>query len=381
MTILDNSDHPMAALLEQHLNFDVPVNGDLRTGVVIARRGNDILVDIGAKSEGVIAASEYESLTDEMKERLGEGAEVEVFVVNTEDEYGNVVVSYLKAVERVDWKKADELLEQGQTCTCRVVGFNRGGLLVQFNALRGFMPRSQIGADRQISRSAGPDQLRRLVGETMKARVLEVDAERGRLVLSERAATDHLRKKRRQERLDQLEVGQIHSGRVVNLTKFGAFVDLGGVAGLVHLSELSHKHIETPGEHVQMGDDIDVKILAIDKDRGRITLSMKALEESPWQRIESLYQVGQLVEVQITQLTHYGAFVRFQDPYRLSGLIHISELAEERVEKPSDVVAQGQDVTARIIHIDADKQKIGLSIKQVFSDKFMHMDIENGYNP
>jgi small subunit ribosomal protein S1 len=368
-------EHPMAFLLEQHLSFNVPVAGEIRTGHIVETRGSDILVDIGAKSEGIIPSSELDDLGKEIREQLALGEEIDVYIVNPEDHEGNVIVSYAKAAENADWNRAEALLEAGDTHRCRIVGFNRGGLLVQFATLRGFMPKSQISSDRQLGRSPSPQQLQDLIGEPTMVKVIEADRERGRLVLSERAANDQKRNERKRELFSELSVGDVLEGRVVNLTDFGAFVDLGGAAGLVHLSEISWRHIDKPSDVLKPGQEVKVAVMAVDLKRNRITLSMKQLETNPWERIDDIYQVGQLVDVTVTQLANYGAFARINDDYRFDGLVHISELSDGHIRTPDEVVKKGDELTARIIRIDSDAKQIGLSIKQVFSDKFMHLDL------
>lgn len=365
----------MAFLLDEHLSFNVPVVGEVRTGTIVAVRNNDILVDIGAKSEGIIPAAELETLDNKTKAALAEGEDVDVYIVNPEDNEGNIIVSYVKAAEDADWKVASQLFESGDTTQCRIVGHNRGGLILQFATLRGFMPKSQIGADRQINRSPSPEQLRALVGDMATVKVIEADRGQGRLVFSERAANEQRRNERRSALMGSIEVGDVLTGRVVNLTDFGAFVDLGGVAGLVHLSELSWRHIAKPADMLKPGQTVKVAVLAVDQKRGRITLSMKQLEQDPWDRIEEIYRIGQLVDVTITQIANYGAFARIEDDYRFDGLIHISELSDDHVRTVDEVVRKGDRITARIIRIDPAAKQIGLSIKQVRSEKFREMDL------
>jgi small subunit ribosomal protein S1 len=217
--------------------------------------------------------------------------------------------------------------------------------------------------------------LANIVGETITAKVIEVDRGRNRLILSERAAMKEIRAAQRERVLENIEVGETLPGKIVNLADFGAFVDIGGIEGLVHLSELSWKRVDHPSEILNVGDDVEVYVINIDEERFRVGLSLKRLEPDPWTIIRSVYSEGELVEATVTNLTRYGAFARINDDYALEGLIHVSELAEEHVEHPQDIVRKGQVVAARIIRIDPEQRQLGLSLKQVASPKFMEADL------
>lgn len=373
---------PFDTLLDAYLSFDTPAVGEVRQGHVVANRGGELLVDIGAKSEGIIPATEYESLTPNQRQVLTVGNEVRVYVVNPEDDRGNIILSYLKVAEDDDWGKAEKHVQSGEVLTSEVTGFNRGGLLVRYGTLRGFVPASQLGFENRVNRGGNTeDQLKSLVGKPIHVKVLEVDRGRGRLILSELEADKLLRDHRRAKRLAELRPGETYEGTVINVTSFGAFVNIGGIEGLVHLSELSWKHVERPADFLKVGDKVRVAVLDINHERERINLSMKQVETDPWQDIYNIYQVGQLVEAIVTQLTQYGAFVQINDDYRFGGLVHISELSDAHVKSPQEVVRKGQTITARIIRIDEAQRQIGLSIKQVFSDKFMDIDLAQGGGP
>lgn len=366
--------HPMNFLLETE--FSLPKSGEVRDGVVVAHRNNEILVDIGAKSEGLIENREVSQLDDESLAALALGNEVQVYVVNPEDRDGNIIVSYAKAAEAKDWVKALELQQSQEVVECKVVGFNRGGVLVNLGQLRGFIPNSQIGRSRNISnQDSRQKELQVLVGKTIKVKVIEVDQERNRLILSEQAARKEIREAMRSELLSNTNVGDVCDGRVVNIADFGAFVDIGGIEGLVHLSELSWKRVSNPAEILKIGDAVQVYVLSVDDDRQRIALSIKRLEADPWTTIDKTYQVGQLIEAEITRLTKFGAFARLDDDYELEGLIHVSEMAENRVEHPREIVKVGDKVTVRIIRIDPEQRQLGLSLKQVSSDKYLETDL------
>jgi small subunit ribosomal protein S1 len=371
-----SSSHPMDFLLEEELNF--PVAGEVRTGTVVSHNNNEILVDIGAKSEGVIDNKEVSTFDEETLTKLEVGNEIYVYVVNPEDSKGNIVLSYSKAAEVEDWERAAKSLETQDVITCKVLGFNRGGALVGFGLLRGFVPNSQLSRDRQISRTDQTEKqraLQNLVGETLKVKVIEVDRERNRLILSESAAGKEIREARKAKLLDNMDEGTVLKGQVVNLADFGAFIDIGGIEGLVHLSEMSWKRISKPGDLLKVGDEVEVVVLNVDEDRQRVALSMKRLQADPWSLIDDTYEVGQLIEVTITRITKFGAFARLQDDYQLEGLIHISEMSEGRVENAQDIVKPEDTVMVRIIRIDPDQRQLGLSLKQVSSDRYLENDL------
>jgi small subunit ribosomal protein S1 len=370
------SSHPMDFLLDEELNL--PAAGEIRSGWVVAQRSNEILVDIGAKSEGVIGSNEVSSMDAETLEALSVGNKIHVYIVNPEDNNGNIILSYTKAKEEEDWVTAVEFMESQEVCECTVVGFNRGGVLVDVGHVRGFVPNSQLRRERRVQRGEQPEKQRALqamIGEKLNAKIIEVNRERNRLILSETAASKEIREAHKADLISTMEVGDIFDGQVVNLANFGAFVDIGGLEGLVHLSELSWKRVTKPSDVLQVGDKIKVSVLKVDHDRQRIALSIKRLEADPWTLIDDTYQVGQLVEATVTRLTKFGAFARLNDDYQLEGLIHISEMAEERVEHPREVVNVDDNVMVRIIRVDAEQRQLGLSLKQVSSEKFMESDL------
>ena len=370
--------HPMEAWLAEEFALDVPSAGEIREGTIVDRRHNEFLVDIGAKSEGIIPSQEIETLdSDVVEHNLIVGNKISVFVVNPEDHNGNIILSYQRAAEELDWELATKGMESQETQEVEVTGFNKGGFIVQFGSLSGFVPMSQQSGD--TPRYNDPRDLQRAcqkrVGQPMTAKIIEVDRPRNRLIFSERAADDEIREARRSKFFDKVQEGDIFDGRVVNVTDYGAFIDIGGIEGLVHLSEISWQRIARPSEKVQAGDDVKVAILSIDQEKQRIALSMKQLEADPWTQIDNAYQVGQLVSVTVTKLTKFGAFARLHDEYALEGLIHISELAENHVAHPRDVVKPQDQLTVRIIRIDSDQRQLGLSLKQVTSAEYMDMDL------
>ncbi len=364
----------MEFLLNEALNF--PAAEEIRRGWVVEHRNNEILVDIGAKSEGIIPNKEVETFDAETKKRLAIGSEIMVYVVDPEDNKGNIILSYAKAAEAQDWLKAEELFQSQEVYQGKVIGYNRGGVLVRMGQIRGFIPNSQLRRDRYIGQELDERQIQKMVGYPVHVKVVEVHRQRNRLILSERAAEQEMREAKRTNLFNTLQEGSICEGRVVNIADFGAFVDIGGVEGLVHLSELSWKRINNPAEKLQLGDKVKVYVLSIDQEKQRLALSIKRLESDPWNTIHDQYRVGQLVTAYVTKLTKFGAFARLNDQYELEGLIHISELSENHVTHPRDVVKPEQEVTVRIIRIDPEQRQLGLSLKQVASDKFIEADLQ-----
>lgn len=367
--------HPMDFLLTQELNL--PAVGEIRRGQVVQHSENFILIDLGAKSEGIIIGDELTSLDKETLEQLAVGASVRVYVVDIEDNSGNIVLSYRKAAQENDWEDAADLLKSQDIYKTKIIGFNRGGVLVKVGHIRGFIPNSQLSRENQAKNKEDFEKhFQSLIGRKITTKVIEVDRKRNRLILSERAASQEIRKARREALLQELKVGDVCDGKVVNLADFGAFVDIGGIEGLVHLSELSWKRTNDPSEVIQVGDKVKVSVLKIDEDQKRLALSIKRLQPDPWSLLEEHYRFGQLVEVTITKITKFGAFARLNDDYELVGLIHISELSEDHIENPHEIVKPSQKVTVRIIRIDTEQRQLGLSLKQVSSDKFIEADME-----
>lgn len=361
-------------LQEEGLSLDFPHEGEIRTGVIARIGANEILVSIGTKSEGIISGREKEMIPpDELKE-LEVGMEVPVYVLDPEDQNGNVVLSYIRAREEQDWKVVDELLETGETYEGKIIGYNKGGLIVPIGSLRGFVPASQISVLRRVDSSAETPEQRwgKMVGEPIQVRVIEVDRERRRLILSERSALQETRETLKDRLLDELEEGAVRTGRVTSLADFGAFVNIDGADGLVHLSEITWERIQHPNEVLKVGQEVKVKVISMDRERKRIGLSIRQLLPDPWlKKIEGIKE-GQLVEGTITHLTKFGAFARISED--LEGLIHVSELSEQRVNHPKEVVKEGDVVTMRVIKIDPERRRIGLSLRKVDSPAYADLD-------
>ena len=371
----DQNNQSMESLLAtEKLGVDMPQQGEIRNGVIASISPSQILVSIGAKSEGVISGRELEQLSAEERELLKVGAEVPVYVINPEDENGNVVLSFRRAQEQISWDNVEKMLAEDRVYDSKIIGFNKGGLIVMVGGLRGFIPSSQISALRR-SQSTGdtPEQRwQKMVGQPISVRIIEVDRERRRLILSERAASTESRQSIKERVIDELEVGKVYTGRVTSLSDFGAFVNVNGADGLVHLSELSWDRVQHPREVLEVGQEVKVKVINIDREKKRIGLSIRALADDPWKSRVGKFSVGQLVEGVITRLTKFGAFARLEGD--IEGLIHISEIADHRIEHPKEVLKEGEVRTLRIVRIDADQHRIGLSLRKVDSGAYADKD-------
>lgn len=373
----NSNNQTMESLLnEQELNIDLPQAGEIRTGMIASISQSQILISIGAKSEGVVSGRELDQLSAEERDALKVGQEVHVFVVNPEDANGNVVLSLKRAQEQISWDNVDKLLEESGVIDSKIIGFNKGGLIVAVEGLRGFVPASQISAMRRTQTTGETPEQRwqKMVGQPISVRVIEVDRERRRLIVSERAASTESRQSIKERVLDELEEGKVYTGHVTSLANFGAFININGADGLVHLSELSWDHIEHPREVLEVGQEVKVKVIKIEREKKRIGLSVRALQEDPWRSRVEKYSVGQLVEGVITRLTKFGAFARLEGD--IEGLIHISEISEHRIEHPKEVLKEGEVKSLRVIRIDADQHRIGLSLRKVDSAAFADKDFK-----
>jgi len=370
--------HPMAALMEDALAFRAPKAGDIVEGEIVSVSPTEVLVDIGAKSEGLVPSKELERLGREGLESLHVGDTVSVYVVRAEDREGNMILSIRRAEEENDWRRAQKQYEQGESFETTVAGFNKGGLIVRLGRLRGFVPASQLASGHRGGEEQQPEERwARLVGSPIHVKIIELNRRRKRLILSERAAVRFRRESQRVELLETLRPGEVRPGVVSSLTDFGAFVDLGGADGLIHLSELSWNRAAKPRDVVKVGQEVEVYVLNVDQAKKRIALSLKRLAPEPWATVEDRYYVGQLVEGTITRLTNFGAFALVND--EIEGLIHISELSTGRINHPQDVVREGEKHVMRIIRIDAKRRRMGLSLKRVADPEYADLDWQSEF--
>lgn len=370
-----NSGSMETLLQEEGLNLDFPKQGEIRTGVIASIGDNEILVSVGTKSEGVISGKEKEQIPPDTLASFQIGQEIPVYVLNPEDPSGNLVLSYMRAREENDWLEAEKMKTSGAAYDGKVIGYNKGGLIVPIGMLRGFVPASQVSVMRRAEGEDSPDvRWSKMVDEPIKVVVIEVDRARHRLILSERSALQETRETIKDRLLDELQEGVIKTGRVTSLADFGAFVNIDGADGLVHLSEISWERIEHPSEVLKVGQEVKVKVIAVDQERKRIGLSIRQLLPDPWVVKVSNLKEGQLVEGTITHLTKFGAFARLDED--LEGLIHISELSDQRINHPKEVVKEGDVVTLRVIKVDTERRRIGLSLRKVDSMAYANMDYE-----
>ena len=354
---------------------NIPERGDIRKGVITAITSNEILIDVQSKADGLIAGRELEGINPETLTGFQVGEEILVYVLEPEDNNGHVVLSYTRAQEEQDWEKVESSLESGEAITTFVEGYNKGGLLVPVGQLRGFVPGSLVSVFREGDGGSPEDRWSEAIGNEITLKVIEVDRSRQRLILSERDAIGETREAIKDQLLDNLAVGDRVSGYVSSLADFGAFVNIQGVDGLVHLSELSWDHVDHPSDLVKVGQELEVEVISIDEDKRRIGLSMRRLLDNPWIEKAEEIQEGQLIQGTITNLTDFGAFARIENT-DLEGLIHISELSMERVDHPSEVVSVGETLALRVISLDMERHRIGLSLEKVDSDEFAAIDLE-----
>lgn len=353
-----------ATLLEQSFeeSFEQVSRGDLREGVVLASDEYGVIVDIGLKRDGVVPRSELESLDDSHAFNVGDT--ITVMVANLEDRDGNLVVSIQQAIASRDWDAARHQMEAGELHSARVIAANRGGVIVPYGELRGFVPASHVvGLPRGLSEDERIAQLRSFIGQLLEMKIIEVNANRRRLVLSERLAQREAREQAKEGLLEDLSEGNTVMGTVSSLRDFGAFVDLGGADGLIHVSELAWHRVRHPSEIVKVGQRVKVYVLQLDHDRKRIGLSLKRLQPNPWDEIERDYGIGQLVEGTVSRVVSFGAFVELANG--IEALLHISELGDAQPERVEDMMRTGDRIVAQIINLEPNRQRMGLSIKHL----------------
>ena len=330
-------------------------DGDLVSGQVVKIDHDEVLLDIGYKTEGVIPSRELSIKHDiDPSEVVELGSEVEALVLTKEDKEGRLILSKKRAQYERAWGDIEKVKENDGVVTGTVIEVVKGGLILDIG-LRGFLPASLVEMRRV--RDLAP-----YIGQQLEAKIIELDKNRNNVVLSRRAYLEETQSAVRSSFLNELEKGQVREGVVSSIVNFGAFVDLGGVDGLVHVSELSWKHIDHPSEVVEVGQPVTVEVLEVDLDRERVSLSLKATQEDPWQAFARTHALGQIVPGKVTKLVPFGAFVRVEDG--IEGLVHISELAQRHVEVPEQVAKVGDEVFVKVIDIDLERRRISLSLKQ-----------------
>ena len=349
---IGSTEEILAAVDETIKYFD---DGDIVEGTVVKVDRDEVLLDIGYKTEGVILARELSIKHDvDPDEIVSIGDEIEALVLQKEDKEGRLLLSKKRAQYERAWGTIERIKEEDGVVTGSVIEVVKGGLILDIG-LRGFLPASLVEMRRVRD-------LQPYVGRELEAKIIELDKNRNNVVLSRRAWLEQTQSEVRTNFLQTLQKGQVRSGVASSIVNFGAFVDLGGVDGLVHVSELSWKHIDHPSEVVEVGNEVTVEVLDVDFDRERVSLSLKATQEDPWQAFARTHAIGQVVPGKVTKLVPFGAFVRVEDG--IEGLVHISELAQRHVEVPEQVAKVGDEVFVKVIDIDLERRRISLSLKQ-----------------
>jgi small subunit ribosomal protein S1 len=354
-------------------NYDATIHpfseGDVVSGKVVRIDQDEILVDIGYKSEGVIPSNELsirKSVDPSDEVQLGE--EVDALVLTKEDQEGRLILSKKRARFEKAWRRIEAAAESGEPVEGTVIEVVKGGLILDLG-VRGFLPASLV----DIRRVQNLDEF---MGQKLECKVIELNRSRNNVVLSRRAVLEEERKEVREQILGRLQPGQVVEGKISNIVDFGAFVDLDGIDGLIHISELSWSHVNHPSEVVSIGDTVRVKVLDIDRDRQRISLGLKQTQEDPWQRVLNEYHVDDVVEGKVTKIVAFGAFVQILPG--VEGLVHISELAEHHVESPAEVVRPGDELKVKILEVDDSRRRLSLSVKRVEGQELPRLEPEEG---
>lgn len=335
----------------------LPRRGEIRNAIILAIKDREIIVDLNAKQDGIVRSEDLERLDDEFRYSLNVDQEVPVYVLNPRDQDDNLIVSINMGLQRYDWEKARELLEKEDVTEVRVTGNNRGGILVRWNRLEGFIPSSHLTSvgfsnDRR-------DAWNDLMGKELVVKVIEVDQDRRRLIFSEREAQKEWRSQQKTRLLAELNEGDVVKGTVTGLRDFGAFVNLGGADGLIHVSELAWHRVDHPQDVLTVGKEIDVYVLNLDRETNRIALSRKRLLRDPWEDASERYHEGQLVDGTVTNVVDFGAFVALDNG--LEGLLHLSEMGDGSLKEPHSYVQKGDRLSLRISHLEPEKRRVGFT--------------------
>jgi small subunit ribosomal protein S1 len=353
-------------LLDQH-DYQLPKVGEIRKGIIVAINEQDVIVDLGLKRDGLVPPSDLSKLEPEERASLQINDEIDVYILNT-SEPDALQVSINLARLNQDWIEAEKLMESGELYEGEVIGYNKGGAIIPFGRLRGFVPASHL---KDLTPGMGDrkrqQRLAKLRGDKLPLKIIEVDRRRRRLVFSQREAQKEWEEIRKQDLLENLKEGSVLTGRVSGLRDFGVFVDLGGADGLVHISELAWHRVDHPREVIKVGDEIEVYVLKLDRDDQRISLSRKRLLPNPWSTVEERYAIHQLVEGTITRIVDYGAFAEIEPG--IEGLLHISQLSRSTVQNANEVVNEDEVHLLRIVSIDPKRQRMGLSLRAVTANE------------
>lgn len=352
--------------------------GDVVEGQIMRVDADGILVHIGHKAEGIVPPGEMRSLSGERLKSLKVGEPIVTLVIRPETAEEPALLSVDKAVAEKGWHVLEKAMQSKESIQGRILGFNRGGAIVEVEGIQGFVPMSQLmsvarepkqtSAGEQAAEGGGKRQPARGgdVGKLVQLKVLEVNRGRNRAIFSERQAMQAWREEQKARLIQELKEGEVRRGKVTGISNFGAFVDLGGADGLIHISELSWSPITSPEEIVKVGDEIDVRVLKVDAENKKISLSLRRMQPEPWETIHQRYHVGDIVNAKVTKLTDFGAFARVEGA--IEGLIHISELTSKNISHPREVVSEGDDVRLKILRIEPERRRLGLSLKQALED-------------
>ncbi len=344
-------------LLEESYSQLQPRRGEIRNAIILQIEDREIIVDLGAKQDGIVPSTDLERLDKEVLNGLKVGAEVPVYILNPRDQDDNLIVSINMGLQRYDWERARDLLKTEDAVKVFVTGHNKGGVLVRWNRLEGFIPSSHLvsvnlSGDRR-------DSWNDVEGKELVVKVIEVDQDRRRLIFSEREAQKERRAQEKARLLSELKEGDVVKGIVTGLRDFGAFVNLGGADGLIHVSELAWHRVDHPRDVLRVGDDIEVYVLNLDRDSNRIALSRKRLLSDPWEDAAQRYHEGQLVEGTVTNVVDFGAFVALDNG--LEGLLHLSEMGNGSLKEPHSYVKKGDRLSLRISHLEPEKRRVGFT--------------------
>ena len=374
----------MGELLDSMAPIKPARRGDVVEGVVMRADGDGIFVNIGQKAEGHVPPTEMRTLNEDELAGLDLGVSVLTMVVRPETADRPAILSVDRAVGEQGWRYLEKAMDSGEVIEGSITGFNRGGSIVEVEGVQGFVPMSQLvsisrehfrmyqdGEGEEVAPEV--DAARREaqaqdIGKSLQMKVLEVNRGRNRAIFSERQAVQEMRDQQKARLIEELNEGEIRMGKVTGISSFGAFVDLGGADGLIHISELSWSMVNSPDEVVKVGDELDVFVLRVDAENKKIALSLRRLQPEPWETIHERHAVGDVVQATITKLTNFGAFARVEDS--VEGLVHISELSTRMVTHPREVVREGEDVKVKILRIEPDPRRLGLSLKQAEEEEY-----------
>jgi small subunit ribosomal protein S1 len=370
---VQNPDMDFASLLEQSFKFSIPERGDLMTGAILAIDGQGLIVDVGFKHNAVVPRSDLERMPG-VEFKVGQ--DISLVITQLEDQEGNLVASVSQARQGEDWIRAEEVMNTGEIFEAEVIDANRGGLIIPFGNLRGFVPASHVAdLPRGMSEEDRKDYMVQFRGRKVLVKIIEVNRKRRRLVMSQRDAQRERRDTHKVSLLEELQEGQVCKGVVSGLRDFGAFVDLGGADGLIHISELAWSRVKHPKELLTVGQEVDVYILRLDQDTRRIGLSLKRLQPNPWSLVDTMYHVGQLVEGVVSRVAQFGAFISLEPG--IEALLHANQIGEPAPEDPTKLIKEGDHLLMRVISIESHRQRLGLSSKDVSVEEVAQWQTEH----